>query len=159
MASKPGNLPLRILIPALRWEEADMRRIAGIFLSLFLVFFPLFGLQRTYSQQASAQSTSSQQATSLQTSAQHASFSIEQKNGYKLLKAYNLWPGASSTKTYVLYPRGSKAPRDVDADLAIAVPVRRVVLYSTTYIPAIEAIGELNAVVGVECLEPTINPG
>ncbi|HPN02958.1 MAG TPA: ABC transporter substrate-binding protein [Rectinema sp.] len=127
-----------------------MRRIAGIFLSLFLVFFPLFGLQRTYSQQASAQSTSSQQATSLQTSAQHASFSIEQKNGYKLLKAYNLWPGASSTKTYVLYPRGSKAPRDVTADLAIAVPVRRVVLYSTTYIPAIEAIGELDAVVGVD---------
>ena len=50
----------------------------------------------------------------------------------------------------MLYPKRIKAPRDVSADLAIAVPVRRVVLYSTTYIPAIEAIGELDAVVGVD---------
>jgi len=135
-----------------------MRRIAGIFLSLFLIFFPFFDLQQTRSQHLSAQPTSTQQTTYQKASALHASFSIEQKNGYKLLKAYNLWPGASSTKTYVLYPRGSKAPRDVAADLAIAVPVKRVVLYSTTYIPAIEAIGELDAVVGVDNADYVYSP-
>ncbi len=158
MTSKPGNLPLSISILALRWEEADMRRIAGIFFSMFLVLFTLFDLQLPSSQHVSAQPISTKQVTSPKVGAQRASFSIEQKKDYKLLKAYNLWPGASSTKTYVLYPKGSKAPRDVTADLAIAVPVQRVVLYSTTYIPAIEAIGELDTVVGVDNAAYIYNP-
>lgn len=83
-------------------------------------------------------------------SAQQANFQIEQKNGYKILTVSKLWPGANATRTYVLYPRGSQTPAGVKADLFIQVPVQRVVLYSTTYIPAIEAIGALDTVVGVD---------
>jgi len=50
----------------------------------------------------------------------------------------------------VLYPKGAQAPRNVKADLFVQVPVARVVLYSTTYIPAIEAIGALSSIVGVD---------
>ncbi len=82
--------------------------------------------------------------------AQEANFHIEQKSGYKVLTVSKLWPGTNATRTYVLYPRGSQAPAGVKADLFIQVPVQRVVLYSTTYIPAIEAIGELDTVVGVD---------
>lgn len=102
-----------------------MRRIVVIFLAL--LFVPLRAL-----------------------SAQHANFQIVQKNGYKLVTASNLWPGANSSRTYLLYPRGTQPPRDVKADLYVQVPVRRVVIYSTTYIPAIETIGGLATIVGVD---------
>ncbi|MEN6492335.1 MAG: ABC transporter substrate-binding protein, partial [Rectinema sp.] len=102
-----------------------MRRIVGISLFLFLISISV-------------------------APAQQANFQIEQKNGYKILTVSKLWPGANSTRTYVLYPRGSQAPGGVKADLFIQVPVQRVVLYSTTYIPAIEAIGELDTIVGVD---------
>ncbi len=102
-----------------------MRRIVGIFLFLFLISISV-------------------------APAQQANFQIEQKNGYKILTVSKLWPGANATRTYVLYPRGSQAPGGVKADLFIQVPVQRVVLYSTTYIPAIEAIGELDTIVGVD---------
>jgi iron complex transport system substrate-binding protein len=102
-----------------------MRRIVGIFLFLFLISISV-------------------------APAQQANFQIEQKNGYKILTVSKLWPGAHSARTYVLYPRGSQAPGGVKADLFIQVPVQRVVLYSTTYIPAIEAIGELDTIVGVD---------
>ncbi len=82
--------------------------------------------------------------------AQRANFLFTQKNGYKLVTVNNLWPGANSSRTYVLYPRGSQAPHDIKADLFIQVPVRRVVIYSTTYIPAIETIGETASIVGVD---------
>ncbi len=83
-------------------------------------------------------------------SAQRANFQITQQNGYKLVTVSNLWPGANASRTYVLYPRGAQAPRDVKADLFVQVPVRRAVIYSTTYIPAIETIGELTTIVGVD---------
>lgn len=111
-----------------------MRRFVGVFLSLLLVF----------------------SASAL--FAQQANFRIEQKNGYKILTVSNLWPGANATRTYVLYPRESQVPKGVKADLFIQTPVRSVVLYSTTYIPAIEAIGELDSIVGLENANYVYNP-
>lgn len=110
-----------------------MRRIIVIFLAL--LFMPLSLL-----------------------SAQRANFQIVQKNGYKLLMVGALWPGVNATRTYVLYPRGSQPPRDVKADLFIQVPVQRVVLYSTTYIPAIESIGEIDSIIGVDSANFVYSP-
>lgn len=91
-------------------------------------------------------------------SAQQPNFRIEQKNDYKILTVSKLWPGADVSRTYVLYPRGSQAPAGVKADLFIQVPVQRVVLYSTTYIPALETIDELDTVVGVDNADYVYSP-
>jgi len=110
-----------------------MRRIVVIFIALFLI--PKSALF-----------------------AQSAHFDIEQKNGYKIVSVSNLWPGANSHRSYVLYPRGTQPPRDVRADLFIQVPVQRVVVYSTTYISAIESIDELDTVVGVDTAAYVYSP-
>ena len=79
-----------------------------------------------------------------------AGFSIHYKSGWKLLTVKSPWPGATKSYSYVLYPRGSAKPSGVAADRFIETPVRSVVSFSTTYLPAMEAIGELGALKGVD---------
>jgi len=79
-----------------------------------------------------------------------AHFSIQYQNGYKLLTVQTPWPGAPKGFSYVLYPRGTKKPSGVKADQFIQIPVRSVVSFSTTYLPALETLGELKSLVGVD---------
>jgi iron complex transport system substrate-binding protein len=77
-------------------------------------------------------------------------FSIEQRGTYKLVTVKAPWPGARTGFTYVLYRRGAPRPTGVKADLFIETPLRRVVTFSTTYIPQIVAIGEADSIIGVD---------
>ncbi len=77
-------------------------------------------------------------------------FTIEKKGDYTVLRVSKPWPGANSAFTYILYPRGSKKPGGIKADAFFETPVRRVVSFSTSYIPAIVAIGEVASIVGVD---------
>jgi iron complex transport system substrate-binding protein len=77
-------------------------------------------------------------------------FSIEYRTGYKLLEVKSPWPGAKRAFTYVLFPRGGKRPADVKADGFFETPLRRVITFSTTYIPQIVALGASDSIVGVD---------
>jgi iron complex transport system substrate-binding protein len=77
-------------------------------------------------------------------------FSIEYREGYKLVSVKAPWPGASRGYAYALYPRGAPRPAGISADGFFEVPLRRVVTFSTTYLPQISAIGEAASVVGVD---------
>lgn len=79
-----------------------------------------------------------------------AGFSIEYAGNLKILTVQEPWPGAGSSRRYVLYPRGSTLPQGIKADRFIQYPVQRVVTYSTTYISALEALDALDAIVGVD---------
>lgn len=79
-----------------------------------------------------------------------AGFSIEYRQGYKVLEVKSPWPGANRSFTYVLYKRGAPKPTGVRADAYFETPLRKVVTFSTTYIPQIAAIGEANSIVGVD---------
>jgi iron complex transport system substrate-binding protein len=92
------------------------------------------------------------------TSAQSASallsyskgFSIEYRQGYKLLEVKSPWPGATRSFRYALYKRGSPKPKGVEADGFFETPLRRVITFSTTYIPQIVALGEAESIIGVD---------
>jgi iron complex transport system substrate-binding protein len=77
-------------------------------------------------------------------------FSVDYRQGYKILEVKSPWPGFSGGLTYVLYPRGSPKPAGIKADAFFEVPLRRVVTFSTTYIPQIAALGEAESIVGVD---------
>lgn len=79
-----------------------------------------------------------------------AGFSIEYRPGYKVLGVGSPWPGAKSGFTYVLYRRGDPRPAGVAADGFFETPLRRVITFSTTYIPQIAALGEADSIVGVD---------
>jgi iron complex transport system substrate-binding protein len=77
-------------------------------------------------------------------------FSIEYRQGYKMLVVKTPWPGSARGFAYVLYPRGAPRPAGIKADAFFEVPLRRVVTFSTTYIPQIAALGEAESIVGVD---------
>lgn len=77
-------------------------------------------------------------------------FSIEYRSGYKVLTVKAPWPGSPRSYRYILYPRGGTKPAGEKADRFIPTPVRSVVTFSTSYLPAIEAIGETASIVGVD---------
>jgi iron complex transport system substrate-binding protein len=79
-----------------------------------------------------------------------AGFSIDYREGYKVLKVRSPWPGARAGFTYVLYPRGRPRPAGIEADGFFETPLRKVVTFSTTYIPQIVALGGADSVVGVD---------
>jgi iron complex transport system substrate-binding protein len=104
------------------------------------------------------------QAGSVQPSAKRASvaygagFSIEYRMGYKILSVKRPWPGAAKEFTYVLYRRDTPKPAGIKADRFVETPVRRVVTFSTTYIPQIVAIGGADSIVGVDTADFVSEP-
>ncbi|WP_350292128.1 ABC transporter substrate-binding protein [uncultured Croceitalea sp.] len=78
-------------------------------------------------------------------------FSIEHNSEYTVVKVLEPWPGASKAYTYAFIPQEKLAsityPKDA-YDAVIAIPIKDFVITSTTHIPAVEALGGLNKVVG-----------
>jgi iron complex transport system substrate-binding protein len=87
--------------------------------------------------------------TSIKNSIQHAEgFSIEKHNGFSIVKVSNAYPGAKKKNTYVLHKRGVSVPDSLKQYNAIEVPVKKIITTSTTHIPALEALGVENTLVG-----------
>ncbi len=72
-------------------------------------------------------------------------FSIDKSNsGITTIKITSPWPNAESAFTYALVPRDilvSVQLNKEDYDAIVTVPVERIVVTSTTHIPALEALG------------------
>ena len=86
------------------------------------------------------------------TSVVHAkSFSIEDGNGFTVLKVNRPWPGANKSFTYLVAPKEKLASMTfpVDTyDAIIATPIKTLVATSTTHIPALESLSALDKLVG-----------
>jgi iron complex transport system substrate-binding protein len=79
-------------------------------------------------------------------------FSIEkQASGITILKILTPWPNAEASFTYALIPKEKQAFITLDKneyDAIISVPIENIVVTSTTHIPALEALGELDKLIG-----------
>lgn len=81
-------------------------------------------------------------------------FTVEQKDGYKLVKVANAWKGCGDTFDYALVPRGAKTPEGLPPKtMVVEVPVRNVALLSTTDVGFMEALGLLDKIAGGSNLE------
>lgn len=77
-------------------------------------------------------------------------FSIDDFGEYRLIYVYNPWQNLERKSiTYLLYPRGDEQPQKVTYDVAIPVPVRRVICMSTTHVAMIRALDETGSIAGV----------
>tara|TARA_R110001592_G_scaffold142455_8_gene364547 strand:- start:5453 stop:6601 length:1149 start_codon:yes stop_codon:yes gene_type:complete len=95
----------------------------------------------------------SQELTSKKVELTYANgFSIEkQASGITILKILAPWPNAEASFTYALIPKEKQAFITLDKneyDAIISVPIDNIVVTSTTHIPALEALGELDKLVG-----------
>jgi iron complex transport system substrate-binding protein len=97
--------------------------------------------------------TLSQESTSKKVELTYANgFSIEkQASGITILKILAPWPNAEASFTYALIPKEKQAfitLNENEYDAIISVPIDNIVVTSTTHIPALEALGELDKLVG-----------
>jgi iron complex transport system substrate-binding protein len=75
-------------------------------------------------------------------------FSIENYNGFSVVTVKNPWPKASKTYSYILKEKNGIVPDSLKQNIIIAVPIKTIVVTSTTHIPSLEMLNEVNSLVG-----------
>jgi len=113
----------------------------------FIILFLLFSCKEAEKNQIPTETPNKYNALS------HANgFTIEKSSeDLTLIKITSPWPNAESVFTYALIPRDrmNVITLNKDAyDAIIPVPVENIVVTSTTHIPALEALGLLDKLVG-----------
>ncbi len=68
--------------------------------------------------------------------------------GYTVVKVLEPWPGAKRSYTYVLWKRNAKLPDSLRSYPSVEVPVRSIVVTSTTHIPSLEMLGVEKSLTG-----------
>lgn len=95
------------------------------------------------------QKTTNATTTTAQNSIAYASgLSIYKYNGYSLVKVTNPWPEANKDFTYILKEDSGIIPDSLQQYTTIPVPLKSVVVTSTTNVPFLEMLGVENKLVG-----------
>ena len=80
-------------------------------------------------------------------------FSIENYDGYTIITVKNPWPKASKTYQYILKEKDGIVPDNLNSLLKINIPIKNIVVTSTTHIPSLEMLNEENSLVGFPNLD------
>jgi iron complex transport system substrate-binding protein len=75
-------------------------------------------------------------------------FEIHKYNGYSILKITNPWPEAKESFSYVLKQKNAIIPDSLMHFIIIPIPIKTIVVTSTTHIPSLEMLGVENTLVG-----------
>lgn len=108
---------------------------------LFLVFFLFIQCKKESQQEAEIQSPANEihYAKGLE---------IYKHNGFTIVKITSPWPNAKEQFTYILQEKNGIIPDSLKQFMAISVPIKSIVVTSTTHIPALELLGVENTLVG-----------
>ncbi|MFV8838689.1 ABC transporter substrate-binding protein [Salinimicrobium soli] len=79
--------------------------------------------------------------------------SITEYDGYKLITVENPWPNAEKAYRYLLAEENAEVPVDLEYDQKVEIPVKKIVVTSTTHIPSLEVLNEVNALIGFPGLD------
>jgi len=75
-------------------------------------------------------------------------FSIQNYDGYSVVTLKNPWPKATKTYTYILKEKNGTVPDSLKQNTIIPVPIKTIVVTSTTHIPSLEMLEEINTLIG-----------
>lgn len=75
-------------------------------------------------------------------------FEIYKYNGYSIVKITKPWPGAKENFTYVLQEKNGIVPDSIKQFTTIQIPIKSIVVTSTTHIPSLEMLGVESTLVG-----------
>lgn len=75
-------------------------------------------------------------------------FSIANYDGYTIITVKNPWPKASKTYQYILKEKDGIIPDSLNSLMKINIPLKNIVVTSTTHIPSLEMLNEENSLVG-----------
>lgn len=85
-------------------------------------------------------------------------FTLEYKDGYRLLTVTTPWMGATEPIVYALVPTGTEVSDDLGEAVVIHTPIESIVTLSTTYLPFLDQIGMLSSLVAVDTPDYIFNP-
>ena len=80
-------------------------------------------------------------------------FSIQNYEGFTVLTVRNPWPKATKTYTYILKEKNGIVPDSLKQNPIIAVPIKSIVVTSTTHIPSLEMLEKEKTLVGFPNLD------
>ena len=80
-------------------------------------------------------------------------FSLFKQNGFSILKVNNPWPKANKNYTYILKEKNGIIPDSLTQFIVIDVPIKTIIVTSTTHIPSLEMLGVENSLVGFPHLD------
>jgi iron complex transport system substrate-binding protein len=75
-------------------------------------------------------------------------FEIYKHQGFSIVKITNPWPEAAASFTYILQEKNGIIPDSLKQFTVIQIPIKSIVVTSTTHIPALELLGVENTLVG-----------
>lgn len=85
-------------------------------------------------------------------------FSISYHNSYKVITVKTPWPGATESIEYALVQCGAPKPEGFLDEQMIEVPAKSIITMSTTYLPALDELGLLDRLVGLDDTTYVNNP-
>ena len=85
-------------------------------------------------------------------------FELTTYKDYQLLSVNRAWPGSTKTFNYALLKAGQTLPDSIKADAVIQIPVKRIIVTSTTHIPSLELLGVETALKGFPNLDYISSP-
>ncbi len=80
-------------------------------------------------------------------------FSINKYDGFSVLKINNPWPKATKSYTYILQEKNGIVPDSLKIFTTIQVPIKSIIVSSTTHIPSLEMLSVENSLVGFPNLD------
>lgn len=80
-------------------------------------------------------------------------FSLTKFENFSIIKVKDPWPESNHDFIYLLTEKGAKIPEHIEFDKKITIPVKKVVVTSTTHVPALEALGQENSLIGFPGLD------
>lgn len=108
---------------------------------LFLVAISLIGCKKD--------NAASVTATKAENSIHYANgLEIYKHEGYSVVKITNPWPEAKESLTYILQQKNGIIPDSLKQFTTIPVPIKSIVVTSTTHIPSLEMLGVENTLIG-----------
>jgi iron complex transport system substrate-binding protein len=75
-------------------------------------------------------------------------FSIVNYDNFSILKVKNAYPEAKEVYTYVLHKENAQLPDSLNTYTKVQVPVKKIIVTSTTHIPSLEMLEMENTIVG-----------
>ena len=115
-------------------------KIAKHFIFLFIAFSTLV--------QCKQEAKNNTKISSENTVKYAKGFSIENYDGYTIITVKNPWPKASKTYQYILKEKDGIIPDSLNSLMKINIPLKNIVVTSTTHIPSLEMLNEENSLVG-----------
>ncbi len=78
---------------------------------------------------------------------------IKNYQGFTVVNVSNPWPNTSKTYTYILKKENAKLPDSLKKHAIITIPLKNIVVTSTTHIPSLEMLNEEDKLIGFPHLD------